>query len=211
QGLMGWFMVISGMIDRPDVSQYRLTAHFGLALLIIAALLWVGFSLLKPEPESDVRQDVGGLGQAGSWLFILISLTALSGGFVAGTDAGFAYNTFPLMGDELIPDGLYDLTPFWLSAFEDITTIQFNHRILAEGVLVFVALLWFFATRRHLAPATRLAVNWLVAATIAQVLLGITTLLLVVPVWAASLHQAGAVVVFSLALWVVFEMRSPRN
>lgn len=211
QGLMGWFMVVSGMVDRPDVSQYRLTAHFGLALLIIAALLWVGLSLLKSEPESDVRQDIGGLGRARIWLFILISVTAVSGGFVAGTDAGFAYNTFPLMDDEVIPGGMYDLTPFWLSAFEDITTIQFNHRILAESALVFVGLFWFFSTRRHLAPTTRLAINWLVTATIAQVLLGIITLLLVVPVWAASLHQAGAVVVFSVALWVVFEMRSSKN
>lgn len=209
QGLMGWFMVISGMIDRPDVSQYRLTAHFALALLIIAALLWVGLSLLKPEPEPDVRQDRGGLGWARIWLFILISITAVSGGFVAGTDAGFAYNTFPLMDGDLIPGGMYDQIPFWKAAFEDITTIQFNHRVLAEGVLGSVCLFWFFASRRHLAPGAVLAINWLVGATIVQVLLGITTLLLVVPVWAASAHQAGSVVVVSAAIWVVFELRKP--
>lgn len=211
QGLMGWFMVISGMVDRPDVSQYRLTSHFSLALLIIAALLWVGLSLLKPEPEPDVRQDCGWAGKARLWLFSLISLTAISGGFVAGTDAGFVFNTFPLMDDGIIPGGLYDMTPFWISAFEDITTIQFNHRVLAESVFVFVGLFWFFATRAHLAPATRLAVNFLAMVTVVQVFLGITTLLLAVPVWAASLHQAVAVVVFSAALWVVFEMRVSRN
>ena len=211
QGLMGWFMVISGMVDHPDVSQYRLTAHFALALLIIAALLWVGLSLIKPEPYSDVRQDSGRLGTARLWLFALISLTAVSGGFVAGTDAGFVFNTFPLMDDGIIPGGLYDHNPFWKSAFEDITTIQFNHRVLAESVFVFVGLFWFFSTRAHLAPTTRVAVNWLVFATIVQVALGITTLLLVVPVWAASMHQAGAVLVFSACLWVVFEMRPPRS
>ncbi|MDH5188529.1 MAG: COX15/CtaA family protein [Rhodospirillaceae bacterium] len=211
QGLMGWFMVISGMVDHPDVSQYRLTAHFALALLIIAALLWVGLSLIKPEPQSDTHQDIGWLGGVKVWMFLLISLTAVSGGFVAGTDAGFVFNTFPLMDGEIIPGGLYDLSPFWKSAFEDITTIQFNHRVLAESVLVVVTVFWFFSRRMHLAPTTRLAINWLGFATIAQVMLGITTLLLVVPVWAASLHQAGAVVVFSACLWAVFEMRGSRG
>jgi len=211
QGLMGWFMVISGMVDHPDVSQYRLTAHFALALLIIAALLWVGLSLIRPEPHSDVHQDATRLRAAGLWLFLLVSITAVSGGFVAGTDAGFVFNTFPLMDGDFVPGGIYDLSPFWLSAFEDVTTIQFNHRILAESIFVFVGVFWVFSARTHLAPTTRLAINWLAFTTIVQVALGITTLLLAVPVWAASLHQAVAVLVFSACLWVVFEMRAAKS
>lgn len=211
QGLMGWYMVMSGMVDNPDVSQYRLTAHFSLALLIIAALLWVGLSLLRPDPLDTIHQDAGGLGQGAFWLFVLISITAVSGGFVAGTDAGFAYNTFPLMDESLIPDGLYDTQPMWLAAFEDITTVQFNHRTLAEGVLLLVGIFWVLAQRRHLAPETETAINALGLVVLAQVALGIITLLLVVPVWAASLHQAGAVVLFCASLWTVFQLRAPQS
>lgn len=208
QGLMGWYMVMSGMVDNPDVSQYRLTAHFSLALVIIAALLWVGLSMLRPDPIGSSRQDAGGLRQGAFWLFVLISITAVSGGFVAGTDAGFVYNTFPLMDEGLIPDGLYDTDPWWLASFEDMTTVQFNHRTLAESLFVLVGVFWMMARGRHLAPETETAINWMGIAALVQVALGITTLLLVVPVWAASLHQAGAVVVFSASLWTVFQLRN---
>ncbi len=211
QGLMGWYMVVSGLVDRPDVSQYRLTAHFSLALVIIAALLWVGLSLLRPMAESRARQDAGRLRPAAFWLWVWISVTAVSGGFVAGIDAGFGYNTFPLMDDAFIPDGLYATTPFWLAAFEDVLTVQFNHRLLAETTVLFAGLFWLFSRPAHLAPRTRRAINWLTIGVVAQAALGITTLLLTVPVWAASAHQAVAVAVFSLAMWCVFELRTPQT
>lgn len=209
QGVMGWFMVMSGLVDRPDVSQYRLTAHFALALAIIAALLWVGMSLLNALAHDRNHQDAGCLSGAAKGLFALVFVTALSGGFVAGLDAGFAYNTFPLMDDALIPDGLFDYDPWFLAPFEDITTVQFDHRILAETTFVLVMLFWFKARGRHLHPRSRRAINALAAMAWVQVLLGISTLLLVVPVSLASLHQIGAVVLMSTALWCAHELRAP--
>lgn len=211
QGLMGWFMVVSGLVDRPDVSQYRLTAHFGLALVIIAALLWVAMSLLKPKPYDAHHQDGDSLRKKAFWLFVLVFTTALSGGFVAGLDAGFAYNTFPLMDGQLIPGGLFDFDPVWLAPFEDITTVQFDHRTLAEVTVLLVLLFWMKSVDQHLAPRTRKVISWFGMMAMVQVGLGITTLLLVVPVALASLHQMGAVVLMSLALWCLHELRAPQK
>ena len=210
-GVMGGLMVMSGLVDRPDVSQYRLTAHFALALVIIAALLWVGMSLLHKAPHDRHHQDAGGLSAAAKAVFALIFVTALSGGFVAGLDAGFAYNTFPLMDDAFMPDGLFDYPPWYLAPFEDITTVQFDHRLLAETTFVMVLLFWFKARGRHLHPRTQRAIHALGFMAWVQVALGISTLLLVVPVALASLHQIGAVVLMSVALWCAHELRAPQN
>ena len=211
QGVMGWFMVMSGLVDRPDVSQYRLTAHFGLALVIVAALLWVGMSLLHKHAHDSHHQDAGGLSLAVKGLFAFVFVTALSGGFVAGLDAGFAYNTFPLMDDALIPGGLFDYAPWFMAPFEDITTVQFDHRLLAETTFVLVMIFWFKARGRHLHPRTHLSIHAFAVMAWVQVLLGVATLLLVVPVSLASLHQVGAVVLMSAALWCAHELRAPQQ
>ena len=210
QGVMGWFMVMSGLIDHPDVSQYRLTAHFGLALIIIVALLWVAFGLLRSDPHDSSHQDARGLTQASIGLFALVFVTALSGGFVAGLDAGFAYNTFPLMDDAFIPDDLFDYDPWYMAPFEDITTVQFNHRILAELTFVLVMAFWFLSRGAHVTPRTRHAIGALAFTACVQVGLGILTLLLFVPVTLASLHQVGAVVLLSAATWVAYELRTAK-
>jgi len=210
QGVMGWFMVMSGLVDRPDVSQYRLTAHFGLALVIIIALLWVALSLRNKEPYDSNHQDAGWLSCASKGLFLLAFLTALSGGFVAGLDAGFAYNTFPLMDGGLIPGGLFDFDPWYMAPFEDITTVQFDHRTLAELTFVVVMIVWFKSKSKFLAPRARLAVNALGIMACVQVALGISTLVLVVPVALGSLHQVGAVLLLSFATWYMHELRTPK-
>ncbi len=207
QGLMGWYMVKSGLVDRPDVSQYRLTAHFSLALIIIGYIEWFALGLLFPKREIAVgtRPLKGFALFIGLWAFI----TALSGGFVAGLDAGFAFNTFPLMDGDLFPPDLYSLSPFYLNLFEDITSVQFNHRVLAETLFVLVAILWLKSRQAELAPRGRLAVNCLAAVVLIQVVLGISTLLLVIPLPLAAAHQAGAVVVFMTALWTARELMTP--
>ena len=204
QGVMGWYMVKSGLVDRPDVSQYRLTAHFSLALIIIGVIEWVALGLLFPSrPQSGTVRPLKAFGMlVFAWAF----LTALSGGFVAGLDAGFAYNTFPLMDGALFPADLYRLSPVYLNLFEDILTVQFNHRILAEALFVLVAILWFRGRGAELPPRGRLAVNCLAAVVLMQVALGVTTLLLVIPVPLAAAHQAGAVIVFITALWTAWEL-----
>jgi cytochrome c oxidase assembly protein subunit 15 len=207
QGVLGWYMVKSGLVDRPDVSQYRLTAHLGAALLIYAYMLWVAFGLLAPEPGPTPRN----LSRFAAALAAMVFVTALSGGFVAGLDAGFAYNTFPLMDGELIPEHLFAVTPLYLNFFEDVTTVQFTHRLLAITTAALVLVFWFAAAKAPLAARPRLAAHALLVAAATQVTLGISTLVLIVPVPLAAAHQAGAVVLLTTALWAAFEMRQPRR
>lgn len=196
QGGLGWYMVKSGLMDRPDVSQYRLVAHFATALTIIGALFWVALDLWG---RANRPRASAGNKRFSLIVFCMVALTAVSGGFVAGLDAGFSYNTFPLMNGHFIPEGIFPLAPFYLNFFEDATTVQFIHRTLAETTFVLVMVFWL----RALKSGRALPVNVLGAAALVQVALGVSTLLLVVPLPLAAAHQAGAVVLFLAALWVV--------
>jgi len=131
----------------------------------------------------------------------------LSGGFVAGLHAGLAYNTFPLMAGKWVPDGLYTLTPAYLNWFENATTAQFNHRVLAISVLIAVAVLWWIAVRMKSGRAAMIWVHAAAAMALAQVALGISTLLLRVPIPLAVAHQGGAVVLITLLLGACFFLR----
>ena len=203
QGALGWYMVKSGLVDRPDVSQYRLVAHLGLAMLIYGYLLWVAFTLMV-APRA--KEPSPGSTRAAIAVALLVLVTALAGGFVAGLDAGFAYNTFPLMDGELIPAHLFAATPAWRALFEDVTTVQFTHRLLAV-ITVLAVLVFRWSLRRRSVPSGALvAANLLTAWVFVQFALGVATLLSIVAVPLAALHQAGAVVLWTLALWCVFEL-----
>lgn len=204
QGALGWFMVASGLVDRPDVSQYRLVAHFGAALLIYAALLWVAFGLVVRTPPWNPHR---GLSHGILALGALVVVTMLSGGFVAGTGAGYAYNSFPLMDGQFVPDGLMEMTPAYLNFFENITTVQFTHRLLAMTTLTAVILFWLIARRRRMPARARLAIHAVLAAALAQVALGISTLVLVMPIALAALHQAVGVILLTMIVWAAFELR----
>jgi cytochrome c oxidase assembly protein subunit 15 len=209
QGVLGWYMVKSGLVDRPDVSQYRLAAHLGLALVILAAMLWVALDLISPEPQggaplTNLRRGVWGL-------LALIGVTALSGAFVAGLDAGHSYNTFPLMDGRLVPEGAFDLNPVYLNFFENIALVQFDHRILAISVLVLVGGFWWRAGGAQLTVHQRRATLALAWVAVVQVGLGISTLVLAVPIPLAALHQAGAVTLLGVAVWLAHEFRPPRS
>lgn len=199
QGLLGWFMVKSGLIDNPHVSQYRLTAHLGLAILIYAYMFYValGLWLGKRRPANTPA----GLRHATTLLAVLVFITILSGGFVAGLKAGFAYNTFPLMNGHWVPEAIFMQTPLWRNFFENVATVQFEHRLLATLVFSSVILLWV-AARRYSLPATvTTGLHLMLAAAVLQVSLGISTLLLHVPVALAAAHQAGALLLFTIALY----------
>jgi len=206
QGLLGWYMVKSGLVDNPRVSQYRLTAHLGLAFAIYAYMFWLALELLSPPGggAADPARRYGGWALA---LVGVVYLMILSGGLVAGTRAGFAYSTWPLMGTTFVPPGLYAGTPAWLDAFEDITTIQFNHRMFAY--LVFLLLVTFAVVvwRRTRHRKVRLALGLMVTALLLQVTLGISTLLLHVPLYLAAAHQGGAVLLLSATLFVAHSLR----
>lgn len=201
QGLLGWYMVKSGLVDVPDVSQYRLTAHLGLAVIIYAFILWLIFDLVFLGPEGK-RRSADGFAFGSLALVLLVYLMILSGGLVAGTKAGLAYPTWPLMGDSFIPPGLYSMQPFWLSALEDITTIQFNHRMFAYTLFVVLSGFAFTIFRSRLGGYAKLAAGLMIVALLAQVTLGISTLLLHVPVGIGAAHQGGAVVLLSAMLFL---------
>ena len=194
QGLLGWWMVKSGLVDRPDVSQYRLTAHLGLAVLVYAFMTWLIVGLTAPARQIPPMTSWSPLALVG-----LVYLMILSGGFVAGTDAGFSYPTWPLMGETFIPPALY--ADGWISAFEQVTTIQFNHRMFAYFLVLVIAVI---AIRNLLLSQDRrvkLASVLMVAALAVQVTLGITTLLTHVAVPVAAAHQGGAVILLTAVLF----------
>ncbi len=207
QGLMGWYMVQSGMVDNPNVSQYRLTAHLLLAIFIYAYMLWLALDLLRGR--SRVKISSSGWLTGAFALTGLILLTIASGGFVAGLKAGFTYNTFPLMNGQWIPNGLLLMEPAWRNLFENITTVQFNHRVLAILVAVLVTVFWWAARRRATSSAVRTALDLLLGAVALQVALGIATLLLVVPISLAAAHQAGAVILLTAIINAAEQFRRP--
>ncbi|MGH8612444.1 MAG: COX15/CtaA family protein [Gammaproteobacteria bacterium] len=204
QGALGWYMVKSGLVERPDVSQYRLTAHLGLALMLYAYLFWTALELLlKPVSYPDCRTEPPRI--IAFLTLALIFLTALSGGFVAGLDAGFAYNTFPLMGGRLIPEGLFMMRPITRNFFENLITVQFDHRVLAMTLLVLIIWLCTQGSRMVLPRRVRFALGCLLAVALLQTALGIGTLLLRVPIPLAVAHQGGALLLLSSGLWVAYE------
>ena len=210
QGALGWYMVKSGLVDDPRVSQFRLTAHLGLAFLIFAAMFWAALSLLSPKPAD--RGSAGtGVGPGHFWAAgaaVLIFLQVLSGGMVAGIRAGFAYNTFPLMNGALVPPEILALDPAWKNFFYNMATVQFDHRLLAWILALAVPLLWWKIARNARAPrAARVGANLLLAMLAVQVTLGILTLVHVVPVSLATLHQAGALLLFASALYLAHRTR----
>ena len=204
QGLLGWYMVKSGLIDMPHVSQYRLTAHLAAAFAIYAYMFWVAMSLLFPSDAASKEHAWYGRTLA---LFALITVTILSGGFVAGLKAGKIYNTFPMMGDNWIPPGLWALQPAWRNLFENTTTVQFDHRLLAIVTFAMIVFYWFKGRAAAMPSRALPAVNALFHTAILQVALGVATLLLAVPVVLGAAHQAVAMLLFTVALYLVHALR----
>ena len=206
QGVLGWYMVASGLTERVDVNQYRLVAHLGLALVIYGAILitalplWRGQWPVLREPHPLYR-----------WSHItaaLIFLQILLGGFVAGTDAGLVYNTWPLMDEVMIPPGVWAFDPVWLAPFEDVTTIQFNHRIMGYVVFLAVVSLVVAALKQGVSGWRQTTSLFLLGAVVLQVGLGIWTLIAVMPIWLAVLHQFGALILLTAALLHVDAFRT---
>lgn len=195
QGALGWYMVKSGLVNDPHVSPYRLTAHLGLAVFIYALLI---ASIVRVWGSRMTRVHAGTVRAA--WLIVaLVFVMILSGGFVAGTKAGFVFNTFPLMAGRFVPEGVLALQPWWRNLFENVATVQFDHRLIAYCLCIAIPAYWLYA-RARVSGGARLALHALPIALALQVLLGIATLLHVVPIPLAAAHQAGAVVVFTAAL-----------
>ena len=201
QGLLGWYMVKSGLVDDPNVSQYRLTAHLGTAVLIYMGIIWVAWDLLfKHEGQ------LSGLRLGSTIISCAVFMMILSGGLVAGTKAGYLYPTFPLMGNSFFPPELYSMSPIWLSAFEDLVTIQFNHRMFAYLIVVMVSIFTVFALRANPQGPLRTGILCMFAMMIIQVVLGITTLVSHMPIVLATAHQGGAILLLTASLFVTHSL-----
>ncbi|HWA40624.1 MAG TPA: COX15/CtaA family protein [Gemmatimonadales bacterium] len=203
QGALGWYMVASGLVDRVDVSQYRLAAHLGLALLIYALALWTGAGLWRsPGTAGDPR-----VARPAAFFAAYVFLTIVAGAFVAGLDAGRAWNTFPLMGGSFVPAGYGQLLPAWRNAFDNPAAVQFHHRWLGIGAGLGALALAFWSRRSPAEKVRHWA--WVVAGAAGlQVALGLLTLLLMVPIPVAALHQLGAVILLTSALLLAHASRA---
>ncbi len=202
QGLLGWYMVKSGLVSNPHVSQYRLSAHLLSAILIYGFILWTIFNLVTTsEYRRLAESSVAGWRKLSLGLVILVLITIVSGGFVAGLNAGLIFNTFPLMGGSLIPDGIGALSPWYLNPLENMVAVQFNHRWLAIATGI-ILIIWYLRGRSHFEETMLQRSFKLVGMmVIIQLVLGITTLLMQVPVLLGALHQAGALLLFSALLF----------
>jgi heme a synthase len=200
QGVLGWYMVKSGLVDDPRVSPFRLTAHLVLAFLIYAFMLWIALGLVPRLSAAGRDSRLAQVRRLGWVLTALIAFMVVSGGFVAGTRAGLAYNTFPLMNGHFVPPELFMLDPWYDNFFHNPATVQFNHRLIAWVIAFYVPWLWFRARSVDLPQRLRLTFDGLLIAVALQIALGIGTLLLAVPPALGALHQGGALAVFTLAL-----------
>lgn len=210
QGAMGWYMVKSGLVDDPRVSQYRLVAHLSLAFLIFISMMWVALGLWAERARRSPNAALRKLQRIGFWLAILVFYMVITGGFVAGIRAGKAYNTFPLMNGHVLPPESFMIEPWYLNFFNNMAMVQFDHR-LGAWLLAFLVP-WFCAKiwSASVSSRVRLVASLLLAALAVQIALGIATLLLAVPVALGAAHQGGSMVVFGILLWLNHELRVAR-
>lgn len=203
QGFMGWYMVSSGLIDKPAVSPFRLTAHLLLALAIFGAMWWTALSRWHPESAGAPSRT-----RRFSWIVTaLVLYMATTGGFVAGIHAGLSNNTFPLMSGHVVPPEILLMEPWWKNFFYNMSTVQFDHRLGAWALAVLVPLLVWHLRVSAAGDRARRAAWFLMAMLAVQITVGIITLLWYVPVPIAVLHQGGAVMLFAAALYMNHAVR----
>ena len=209
QGALGWYMVASGLVDRPSVSHYRLAAHLSLAMVLYAWIVWLIARMNRPATPAAGSADGGGL--LAFAFYGAVALTIAFGAFVAGLDAGKIHNTFPLMGGALVPADYLRPGGGLAELVANPVAVQFNHRVLAALTVLLVLALWWRTRRRGYVSRSENAPAWLLAAALLQTALGIATLLLYAPVWLAALHQAGAMLLVTVAVLHAAARHSARN
>lgn len=203
QGLLGWYMVQSGLIDRPTVSHYRLAAHLGLALTIFSALVWTVLDIRRGTRA--VTHKNCALKTHAFLTLAVIAITILWGAFTAGMDAGLVYtDSFPKMGGQWVPPDMWHLSPRWINLFENHAGIQFTHRWLGMGTVLMVLGFWAHGAARGI---TRFSLYALPMMAIFQMGLGIATLLSGVAIPLSTLHQAGAVILLLLMMVNIHALR----
>lgn len=204
QGVLGWYMVKSGLVDNPDVSHYRLAAHLMAAFTVYAYTFWVALDLINFSNKNNetylpIRKWVIAF-------FGIVIIQIIYGAFVAGLDAGKIYNTFPKMGTEWVPQSLTVMTPFYMNLLESHVGVQFIHRCLAYLIFIFAMMLWYKSRLLSLSFQQKTAFNLLVMAVCLQLTLGIFTLLYAVPIVLGVMHQFGALVLFTTVIYLLHSL-----
>ncbi|KAJ3281315.1 Cytochrome c oxidase assembly protein cox15 [Borealophlyctis nickersoniae] len=233
QGVLGWFMVKSGLSDElmenphavPRVSHYWLAAHLGSAFVIYSIMFMTGLQILRANKAKGLENlrallkdtSVKSFSRYSKATASLVFLTAMSGALVAGLDAGLIYNEFPKMGEGLVPSDMWALStpsdrnpnplPWYKDLLENPAAVQFDHRVLAMTTVTAIGALWAYSRRVNLPRNARIATNALLGVAALQVTLGITTLLYLVPIPLAAAHQSGSLTLLSVALWLVHTLR----
>jgi len=197
QGALGWYMVKSGLVERTDVSQYRLAAHLCAAVFIFGYIFWIAIRMGGKQVAGDAILN-GKL--TATLLVACIFMQIALGAFVAGIDAGQGYNTWPDMDGALVPDGLGAMSPWYLNLFENALTVQFNHRMFAYVIVLLALLHATFSVGSENGPKIRATAGLLLLAIWAQAALGIVTLLARVPISLGLAHQGMAIIVFAISL-----------
>ena len=207
QGFMGWYMVSSGLVDRPDVSQYRLAAHLGVAFIIYTFLVFIGWNLFgQGKREKQLKKYKENFSYKNLvFSYFLLFTTIISGAFVAGTDAGLVYNSFPLMGQNLFPNDAFDLNPYWINFFENMSLIQFNHRLLATFTCFYIIITVIIELGKKPEKIHKRFLIILAFLIITQYLLGITAVLYAVPFLIGLVHQLGALLNLTLLTLIISE------
>jgi cytochrome c oxidase assembly protein subunit 15 len=207
QGAIGWWMVHSGLQEgMTSVSQYRLATHLSMAFLIMGLLFWLWRGQIDtPRSTLSATSKRSLYSYFAGFMVVLVYLQIMAGAFVAGTDSGKTYNSWPLMDGDFVPQGYHLISPFWKNIFENPAAIQFNHRTLAYFILFCSIGLWVSAVRWKARTGALLVFT---ALLIWQIALGIWTLLSVAPLHLSLLHQFSSIMVFLSALWV---WRNSRN
>lgn len=192
QGVIGWWMVKSGLVDNPAVSQYRLATHLSMALIIFVLLVWVGMNIRFGRAKMPTGH--------GAASFVILSITIVAGAFVAGLDGGLVYNEYPLMGEGFVPIEYGEAGA--ADPFENPASAQFHHRILALITVLAIIGLWMIARKQQIGITAHIMLGFVGM----QFTLGLITLLLYVPVWAGALHQLGAVLLLGSATIVLHQL-----
>jgi len=200
QGALGWFMVASGLVDDPAVSHFRLAAHLMAAFAVYGLIVWVALDLFRASGTTRAFAPDARLARRAAITISAILIVVFWGALVAGLKAGLIYNTFPLMDGKVIPDGLGN-------PFTDVMTVQFTHRVLAILLVIKIIGMWLRSRKAPLTPHARTLTHGVVAMSIVQAFLGISTLLLVVPLPLALAHQFGALLLLTLAICLTHELR----
>jgi len=198
QGFLGWYMVKSGLVNEPDVSHYRLAIHLFAAFITFSYTFWIALDIKFSNVQEPIFPKIKRL----LWVLLpLLLLQIVYGAFVAGTNGGMVFNTWPKMGDAWLPEGVTALSPVYLNFIEGIAGIQFIHRYLAYMAVLLIVYIWFTSKKMNISSAQKNGINAMLYLVIAQFILGVFTLLYSVPLSLGVLHQLGAFVLLAAVVY----------